>query len=495
MEKWPNWITTQANTGSQYPYFMECSKGKKIYSFIAEDLLENIPVQDRELEISSVIDILHGGYIYGDKTLIKGIQRVPWLAKENENKDWEYIDIPKHGHKKEDTSKASVKIKSLLYQEILDYIGCGKKVGILLSGGLDSRIIAGVIREAQLKKDYTGEVIVYNWGIEDSRDVIYAKRIADLYRWEYKHYPLTADSLKDNISSSLMVGAEISPIHLHAMVKVRDDDKSDIILAGTYGDSLGRGLYSGTHFSNLKNMMQGNINKLGLIKDEVIKEQKSYIENDFYMYQSHLTDTKEPYQLREVEQNIHYLRRLLGTAMSIIAQKKPIYQLFTSPAIVEYIWGLDKSVRNDEIYKEILRSLPEGIGSIPYAKTGKSFININENEEDNYYQGSHKYGAWLRNDLKSFIDKELDFELLYKIGIFNEKNLHYIYELWPKATTDSVNKIDTAISWLTAFSLFLKKYDIQSEKNYSNNIVDTVNSIILMPKIRAYEILRNKLRK
>ncbi|WP_461611067.1 asparagine synthase-related protein [Cytobacillus kochii] len=492
MKNWPGWITTQAHTGSQYPYYYVDNEGLKNFDFDINNIIKNHSGK-LELNISSVIEILHKGYIFGDETLINGIKRTPWLADINQNDNWDFYNIPNHSEIIEDHKSISGKVKSLLYQELLNNIGNSKRVGILLSGGLDSRIIAGILKEAQLNKEFSGNVVVYNWGIESSRDVIYAKKIADIYNWDYIHFRLTAEVLKENFYNCLMVGAEISPIHLHAMIKVRDDENSDIIIAGTYGDSLGRGLYSGLHFSNLNNILNENINKLSLIKDNVLKEYRTQLEKDYFIYQTQLTGTKQPYQLREVEQNIHYLRRLLATAMSIIAQKKPIYQSFTSPEIVKYIWSLDKSVRNDDVYKEILAGLPNDIGNIPYAKTGKSFVNDRDDKEiDTYHKDSHDYSNWLKNELKSFIDKELDLEVLQKTGIFNNKSLYNLYNFWPKAGTNSMKKFDSIISWLTVFSIFVKRYNVQSEKIYSANFVDKINSMIVIPKIRGYEILQNK---
>ncbi len=36
---------------------------------------------------------------------------------------------------------------------------------------MDSRMLAGVIRELQLRGDWSGQVIAFTWGVDGSRDV------------------------------------------------------------------------------------------------------------------------------------------------------------------------------------------------------------------------------------------------------------------------------------------------------------------------------------
>src|SRR5690606_25871175 len=105
-------------------------------------------------------------------------------------------------------------------------------------------IVASVLRQLQLSGQYTGAVTALTWGLEASRDVQYAARITELYQWNFKHFNLTADMLLHNIEVTAAMGAEFSPVHLHAMPQIAGLDGLDCILAGSYGDSIGRGEYS-----------------------------------------------------------------------------------------------------------------------------------------------------------------------------------------------------------------------------------------------------------
>ena len=494
---WPSWINTQDHIGSQYPYY-STYKEQPSFNLNFNEIMKTIPKGDIELDLQSVIEILMRSYIIGDKTLIKPIKRTPWLAEYNAGlNEWNYFDVPPHGNKMLDSKEAAITLKKIVYEETLNFIGNYKRVGILLSGGMDSRILAGVLRETQINKDFNGEVIVYNWGTTDSRDVWYAKQIADKYNWDYKYFPLNPDVLKETFHLVQKVGAEIIPYNLHAMNAVAQDPDSDIILAGSYGDTLGRAEYNGIPLKNVPPIVFGNANKLGLLKEELVQDHYTQMKTDSMNYRNTIDQhRREEYQYRETEYQRNHSRRYLTTAMSIIAMEKPLFQLFTSPKAVEYLWGLDLSIRSDVLYESILPLLPGDISEIPWARTGKVFgRNDKKVIVDTGKSASHEYGKWLRTDLKGFIDKELDLNSLSGLGIFNERSLEKIYKLWPKAETSSVNKLDATISWLTAFTIFIKKNNLNSAVEYEKVLKDRINSIIIPSKIEGYQILRNKIRK
>ncbi len=72
-----------------------------------------------------------------------------------------------------------------------------------------------------------------------------------MYSWEFKSFELNAALLKEAIYETAQAGAEFSPVNVHAMHKIRDTAGIDCILAGSYGDSIGRGEYSKSMLQNL----------------------------------------------------------------------------------------------------------------------------------------------------------------------------------------------------------------------------------------------------
>lgn len=465
--------------GTQYPFYIN---NKEYYTFDNEEILSL--QNDKILNMNSIVSILSNGYIFGNETLVNGINRAPWEApSKNQN-----IYVQKNNWNTEEIAK---KIEELLLEEIETYIKGESKIGILLSGGLDSRILAGLLRkiELDLDKDFNTEITVYNWGISNSRDVIYAKEIADRFSWKYKHFDIDSEKLKKNFYENVNLGCEVSPLHLHAMTDVANDRDADVIIAGTYGDSLGRGLFSGTHTTKLNNKTHDLNNKTGIIKSRYFNDYKESITNKRYEF---IIDNNISSNVHEVDQYANYLRRMLTAPMNVIQNRKNIYQIFTTPEIYNFVLSLPKNMRNDEIYKVILKKLPSGIGQIPYAKNGKDFTQKESLVYDDYLKSSHNYGSWLRNNLLGFIKENYDIDLLYSTGIFNEGSLEKLYELWLKGKTQTSNNIDEKISYLTNLCMYIKKNKIiVPQVDYDN---DFMSKNLKYFSNYFYLIIRNRLR-
>src|SRR5699024_5836715 len=267
------------------------------------------------------------------------------------------------------------------------------------------------------------------------------------------------------------------------------------ILAGSYGDTLGRASYNGIPLKDVPPIVLNNANKLGILKDSVVQSFYNTMKEESMSYRKTDEHPREEYQYRELEYHQHHSRRYLTTAMSLIAMDKPLFQMLTSPKVSSFLFSLDLSLRTDVLYENILPMLPGKINEIPWASTGKKFGENSNNASDEGRVSSHQYGYWLRNDLRPFIDQKLDINLLTNLSIFNEKALKILYKEWTTSTGDGVNRLDTMISWLTAFSMFIKKYDIENEHVYKKSIKDTLNSLSLGPKLKAYKFARSRVKK
>lgn len=293
------------------------------------------------------------------------------------------------------------RLKNALRREALGYLSGKKHAGILLSGGMDSRIVAGIVRELQLAGEFTGDVVALTWGLDGSRDVIYAQEIARRYGWEWLHFPLGPDILAQNIQITGEIGAEFAPFHLHALPQIRKLHGIDVILAGSYGDSVGRAEYSGSRILHLKPTIHMSLNRFGLIRDEIVRASRAPILQDAYGYQKYI-QRDAACQYRELEQEMHYMRRKLQACMSYVAERIPLFQLFTAPEVFALMWGLDPSIRDDRFYKALLPTLPGDIGSLPWARTGFP-LGVSSGLPDDRPKLFHKYGLWLRRDLRTMI--------------------------------------------------------------------------------------------
>ncbi len=121
-----------------------------------------------EIKIDSlaVAEILNKNFMFGDRTLISGIKRTPWLAKIITDKTgWEYFNLKKHEELETDENTITDELFELLCEEIIIYVSDKKRIGVLLSGGMDSRMVAGIldylIKNSLLKVE---SVTAYTWG-------------------------------------------------------------------------------------------------------------------------------------------------------------------------------------------------------------------------------------------------------------------------------------------------------------------------------------------
>ena len=198
------------------------------------DAIETIPQEERELDLVGVLEVLFRRWPLGDRSLVSNLRRSPWMAEPTDN-GWRYHDVPEHGNRKLPTKQVASRLVSELEREARLYTESHNSIGLLLSGGLDSRIVAGITRILELNDDID-DVTAFTWGIEGCRDVYYAREIAEKFGWDFHHFPLNAGVLKRNIRRAGELGAEFSPFHLHALPDIRDQADVDVILAGSYGN-------------------------------------------------------------------------------------------------------------------------------------------------------------------------------------------------------------------------------------------------------------------
>src|SRR5690606_253022 len=360
------------------------------------------------------------------------------------------------------------KLEREMISEACEFVSGKNTIGVLLSGGMDSRIVAGLLRELQLKGQYAGQVVAVTWGVENSRDVVYAAEIARKFNWEFVHFPLTPELLLENIDLAADMGAEFSPVHLHAMKLVAQLKNIDGILAGSYGDSIGRGEYSGQRVHQLPDILSSHMNHFSLIRKDIETDALTQIKLDLQCSREKFPERSE-ISYREIERQMHYMRRQLNTCMSVIDNKIPLYQMFTKPEVFGFMWQLSSMSRNDDVYTHMLKNLPGNLLEIPWARTGKRY-GQGDSKADGYLKSNNLYGRWLRCDCKNYILARLSSGRLQGLNIFNERSLEYWMKHWGKLGGGQADRLDEKMAWMASLSIFIEKYNIKSaeaESRYS----------------------------
>lgn len=482
---WPSWLDTTDHIGSHYPYYT-LPRPDSVSLQIGE-IIKDIPKSDRKLDLTAVVEMVFGRRILGDRTLIQGVRRVPWMA-ECFHDGFKYHDIPNHGTHSPHIGQVVGKFQRELRKEVRGYVQEGDNVGILLSGGLDSRILAGLLREVELD-GIIDSITAFTWGIRGSRDVAYARQVTEQYDWQFKHIQLNSDLLWNNIIRTGKIGAEFAPYHLHALPIIREADNIDVMLAGSYGNSVGRGEYAGDHVTELKPVVPQRLNKFGVLPNEIVSNHQNTIYGDAYGYRGRIS-RDHIYQYREIEQQLHYMRRGLQSCMTHVAEEIPLYQIFTAPSVVNVMWELNPQIRGIDHYKELLSRLPGELKKIPDAKLGNLDGPSGVNED--LAIRAHNYGKWLRDDLREdVIGCILDGPLVGQL--FNERTINGLLDIWPRASTTTMNRIDDIISWLASLSVFVEEYDVSVPRK-DTGVADVLNTIIGLSHAESYRAARDRLR-
>lgn len=399
----------------------------------------------------------------GDKTLISSIRRTPWFAKcpPAEN-GVEYGTPPHHGSRKASCREIAEELYVALRREIAEYVKGSKTIGILLSGGMDSRVVASVLKEIQ--KETSGfTVVALCWGNPNSRDPVYAKRIAERYDWDCRHFAVTCDTLKENIEVCADEGCFCSPGHLHAMPAVARSVRElgvECVLAGSYGDSIGRAEYSGVRVENLCPLKRCLRNWFGLIRPGVYAacRRQSLREIERYHVRFAGRNTRA---VRELDYQLHYMRNMLGTCMSILNRATRLRQVFTHNCVVSLMWSLANPCRTNEVYKELLCRVDAALLDVPWARTGKRYLD-ECGEPDGLAKSFHEYSEWVRHELASYIEETIFDGELEKTGVFNMDQVRFVVAQNRKARMIH-GRMEEIILWLSSLSAFLRKSDWRIE--------------------------------
>src|SRR5690554_1605665 len=139
------------NLGFNSLYYFEDKGGINLYNSFQEAISLS---EKRIIDVPSVLEFINFFYFLSDRTIIKGLNKSPWLAKlSSERTSWDYYPLrDEYVNINSEKEYAEIFIRKL-ENEISSYIEGKKHVGILLTGGMDSRVIAVVLNKLLLKSN------------------------------------------------------------------------------------------------------------------------------------------------------------------------------------------------------------------------------------------------------------------------------------------------------------------------------------------------------
>lgn len=441
-------------TGS-FPFFSHAGTATGPFSSFS-DAIASVPAHERRLDATALVEIATTGYPFADRTVVESLTRLPFMATHDAQGAVSQHAVPVLPIR--DSRPVARTLLGLLEDELARAIAGARRVGVLLSGGMDSRVLAGVLFRLQESGRCGAQVCALTWGTEGSRDVAYAQRISVELGWEWRFVELTAGTLERNIHFMADAGAEVSPLHLHGLPDVGAMDDIDLVLSGTFGDSVGRGEYSGRHVTRLRRHPPGGLDPFGVFPAFVRGSREAAL-SDATGYRLSVPEGAATWQYREAEHQMHYLRRLLQTTMSSGLGRLPLYQLFTAAPVYEYMLSAPPASRRDDAYRALLEDLPEGLSALPWARTGKPFSATSGKQADALRPSHHLYGEWARTHCRAFIEDAVNQSPLMADRSL-ARPVSGVLRDWRRSTTTAYTKLDSIVTWLAALGIAMGKYDI-----------------------------------
>lgn len=442
--------------GADYPAF-RIGREQTVFSKRVVDCYAD--GKPNEIDAVAILEYLVWGWILADRTMVKDVRRTPWLSRPYKD-GWQRGNIqydlicPE-----QDIVEEFVK---LTLNELRTFLRGKQTVGILLSGGMDSRVCAALLGRLIEMGEFSGQQVVgVTWGKEGCRDVEYARRICQVYGWESVILPINAEVLYENIQHAVNCGGLVSPVHMHNMGGARELPL-DGIIAATYGDSIGRGQYSGKHVSAVRDHLDYKVyNKCNFIYNDIYTLIADVAKNDVkdYFHRQHGWANS-----LELDYQAFYLRNKLQVCLNYVGEKIPLHQLFTSPSVYSFVLSLNYSQRSDSLYKDLLTSVNPELLEIPWSKTGMLY-GVNTGKPDDYTKEFHEYHEWIRKDLRDEIRQLVLSDEICRLGIFDMAALETIFNIYPRFSGNHLVSYDEVFIWFASLALLSQQFDIVSNSD------------------------------
>lgn len=439
--------------GGEYPYL---DAGGRILGLDFPEAVRAAGVEPAP-DPAAVLAYLSCRFIVGDRTLVSGLRRAPWLAEPRPGGGWEFLTPAREPAPAGDESALVAEWFRRLHQECRTAVGGLGTVGLLLSGGMDSRIAAGVLRRVEQEAGGSLRIWALTWGRPGCRDVEYSRRIATAFGWAWEHLPLGPADLAENITLAGRQGCEYAPLHLHALPAVGKLGGLDLVVAGSYGDSVGRAEYSGVKLAKLRPVGSSALDPCGIMSAGALARGRAGMRADLQAFAARFAGQGPG--VRECEQMGHYMRRKLQAAMTACLAPMPLYQMFTTPGVYGLMWGLPSSRRGDRHYRLMLDLLPVELRGVPWARTGRPFGEPGGRPDD-LPGGHHRYGRWLREDLGALTEARVLGDRILGCGLFHEPGLRRLVRIWRAGRGDGAGLLEETVSWLAALDVMLEHLDV-----------------------------------
>ncbi len=422
----------------------------------APEMIATIPPDERSIDPVAVLSLLGFNYICLDRTLIQGVQRLPAFSRLRSDGTIEPLALPPYDDCFVPPRQLAKRFVELFFDELCTYCSGYDRVYVLLSGGMDSRILVGALSRLKKQGRLDAEITTVTFGSPGCRDVVYAREVAEATGFDWRAVPLTSVHYRRNFELAARLAAgENLPYDIHRYDWFENVEPDSLVLMNIYGDGVGRRQYSSNHLTNIPSHRAGEPS--ALLNRNRIGQWRSQLQCDIDQLQARFFLPNETAG-RELEMNIHYLRRMIVQACRLINRWATVRQVFSSRELVSYVWRHRIDHREDEFYEAILEITAPQLLDIPYAKTGALYRA--PARDDGYEKRTSDYPRWGRRQLRSTIFSELTSGALDSLEIFDMDQVYWMYREWQREEEGADTFLGKQMVMLATLSRFVERYDV-----------------------------------
>lgn len=301
------------------------------------------------------------GYLLEDRTFFKEVRLLKpasILTYELEGKEdpkdthyWAWSEIQQKDISFED---AVEQLGELFINAVKKRFLSQERVGIALSGGLDSRAILAAF--STTFPDYKG--YLFTFGTPKSEDVLIAREVAKFIGWEHEVFYFNHENwLKPRFDMAWKTDGMQDMMHMHGSEFLQTvANKVDVNLNGFLGDAI----FGGSYFRSAS-LVNKRINKT--IADRYYRgfSRDCFVESSFFDI-----DHIDPFLY--VNRGRRFINMGLVNASTFLNQRTP----FFDNQLVEFIFSINDEYRlNNRLYEAmLLRFFPDYFEDIRWQKTG-----------------------------------------------------------------------------------------------------------------------------
>lgn len=444
---------------------------------------------NRNINDEAVSDFFSFGYLLGNKTFFEDINLLPAasiLVCQNGQvsiRDYWNFDFKFKENYEEHSEDYYVKSLYRLWSQAVERRMKGNhRIGVLLSGGLDSRLVVGAINQKYFPID------TFTFGKPNCEDATFAQLISNRLGTQHHFFALTPDHLVFSAEKNVYLTDGMKNCTASHMTPGQYEmkDHSDIILSGLTGDLILGGNYITDQILSAQNINEVAKIVFDMINGPVTVEMAShFFSTDYYKkiegkaFNSFIKEFKKTV-INANHTDYFFIRNLARRFLTlghVIANDQLEYRIpFCDIDFTDFVYTIPVKLRKDSyIYVKTFKEMFPQLAEIPYRPKDPSqstyiqrikrklvrkincvFEKMGYGTIIEYKREFHDYDNWMRKnkELKEYILRVLLDKKTLSRPYFNQE---YVKKILDQHMSGKANNFQL-IGLLLTFELWHRQF-------------------------------------